>query len=476
MMLRRTLISLALLGACALPTASADVPEQAFYVGVFGGAHLVLDDWDLSEVGDRGIGVDHGFIGGVRLGGHVTWWLGIEAGLGVLPVSADDPGGSNVALNYSADLNFHLIRGNWVPVVNVGAGGYHNVDGALGDDADYDLHYGLGVKGMLTDWLALRVDVRHHITDGFEGDRNESLFANNLEVTAGLDFMLVRSADDRDGDSIADARDRCPTVPGSESAEGCPDADGDSIADADDECPQVPGHRSAAGCPDRDGDSVVDDADGCPDTPGQVAHQGCPDSDGDNIVDSKDACPKLAGVASAQGCPDSDGDSLRDSEDVCPTEAGPVALKGCPDSDGDGVSDREDRCPKTPGVIEEQGCLPKAVAEKFSGTLEGIYFATGSARIKQASFPVLDEAANILTRYPTVRVRISGHTDNRGADAKNMTLSQERAKSVAAYLVQRGIDEKRLEAVGFGETRPIGPNTTKQGRAMNRRIEFEVIR
>ncbi|MFT5434343.1 MAG: OOP family OmpA-OmpF porin [Myxococcota bacterium] len=100
----------------------------------------------------------------------------------------------------------------------------------------------------------------------------------------------------------------------------------------------------------------------------------------------------------------------------------------------------------------------------------------GSATIKQASFPVLDEAANILKQYKSVRVRISGHTDNRGADDKNMTLSRERARSVAAYLAQRGIDTKRMAAVGFGETKPIGPNTSKQGRAMNRRIEFEVIR
>jgi outer membrane protein OmpA-like peptidoglycan-associated protein len=84
----------------------------------------------------------------------------------------------------------------------------------------------------------------------------------------------------------------------------------------------------------------------------------------------------------------------------------------------------------------------------------------------------LDEVVKSLQAQPTVRVRIEGHTDDRGADDLNLTLSQRRALSVMNYLIKAGIDERRVEYTGFGETRPVEDNKTDTGRAKNRRVAF----
>lgn len=83
-----------------------------------------------------------------------------------------------------------------------------------------------------------------------------------------------------------------------------PDTDGDGIPDKDDRCPTVAGLASLQGCPDRDGDGIADDADACPDKAGPAEFQGCPDSDGDGIPDHLDRCPNEPGVASMKGCPE----------------------------------------------------------------------------------------------------------------------------------------------------------------------------
>jgi outer membrane protein OmpA-like peptidoglycan-associated protein len=103
--------------------------------------------------------------------------------------------------------------------------------------------------------------------------------------------------------------------------------------------------------------------------------------------------------------------------------------------------------------------------------LEGILFETGSATLDPASIPRLDRVVEYMTHRPSVRIRISGHTDNVGNPQRNLALSQARAEAVRAYLVANGIDAGRVEAVGFGDTRPVAPNDTEAGRQQNRRIE-----
>ena len=107
--------------------------------------------------------------------------------------------------------------------------------------------------------------------------------------------------------------------------------------------------------------------------------------------------------------------------------------------------------------------------------LHGITFAFNKADIRQSSYPILDEAVELLKKHPDVNVEIAGHTDNVGSDAYNLKLSQQRATAVKEYLIMHGIQAQRLRAQGYGESQPIADNETKDGQAQNRRIEFRIL-
>jgi outer membrane protein OmpA-like peptidoglycan-associated protein len=112
----------------------------------------------------------------------------------------------------------------------------------------------------------------------------------------------------------------------------------------------------------------------------------------------------------------------------------------------------------------------------MSITLRGIYFDFDQSTIKPESRPALEAAAKMLTENPTINVEIQGHTDSKGSDSYNLSLSDRRAASVVAYLVQNlGIDPSRLTSKGYGESMPIATNDTDTGRALNRRVEFKIL-
>lgn len=167
---------------------------------------------------------------------------------------------------------------------------------------------------------------------------------------------------------------------------------------------------------------------------------------------------------------DSDGDGITDDKDQCPgTPAGvEVDPQGCPlDSDGDGVYDYLDKCPGTPAgaKVDARGCW----------VLKGVTFDTGKSTIKPLSFPVLDEVVTIMKKNPGLKVEIQGHTDNRGAEEYNQTLSENRARAVMEYLMQKGIEQGRLSYIGYGFAKPAASNLTAEGRAQNRRVELKPI-
>lgn len=154
------------------------------------------------------------------------------------------------------------------------------------------------------------------------------------------------------------------------------------------------------------------------------------------------------------------------------------AREGDPDDDGDGVPNRIDRCPGTPPgtKVDASGCPEKRKAlfeeGKKSLVLEGVNFVTDSANLTPESRDILDRVAQSLADWPEVKVEVGGHTDSVADDAYNLSLSQRRAEAVRQYLIDKGISSKRLEAKGYGETRPIATNDTVEGRTKNRRVEL----
>lgn len=108
-------------------------------------------------------------------------------------------------------------------------------------------------------------------------------------------------------------------------------------------------------------------------------------------------------------------------------------------------------------------------------TLNNLFFESGRYDLADKSRTELDRLSAFLQINPTVKIEISGHTDDTGDAAANLTLSQKRAQSVVTYLTKAGVEPSRIRAIGYGKTRPVAPNTTDENRRLNRRIEWRVL-
>ena len=258
---------------------------------------------------------------------------------------------------------------------------------------------------------------------------------------------------------------------------GSGDSDKDGISDKKDKCPDVPGLKEFEGCPDTDGDGIPDNEDDCPEEAGPVENKGCPDTDGDGVLDKDDACPEVKGLEELNGCPDADGDGVADPDDECVDVVGPVENNGCPwpDKDNDGVPDKDDACPDVAG--ENGNACPevaKAVLDALNAAGINILFpADGFKLMGKKVMVALDQVKTILEDNPDGIVLVQGHASEDGSEEYNLSLSQKRAEAVKAKLVELGIDASRLEVEAFGEQQPIGDNTTTEGRAKSRRVEFK---
>lgn len=378
--------------------------------------------------------------------------------------------------------------------------------------------------------LGLEVGVRPTLTDYLDGisatagpDHNDWLLSGGLM----LGFRFGTQDADRDG--IVDAKDACPRLAGSLSANGCPDRDMDGVEDAEDVCPDIAGPFDLNGCPDRDGDLVIDLIDACPDEPGSEITEGCPDTDNDGIADEKDKCPEIKGFVEMEGCPDTDKDGITDADDECPELEGLKELNGCPntDRDEDGVIDAWDECPDEKGESDHKGCpvvvasetenatdsiavaekattekptetkeikeiekveeakkdatlvadtevLPKDVEKLLELATEAVKFETGKSTLKEESLDILGQVASAMQKLENYELKIKGYTDSVGDDEKNKKLSEKRAKACFEHLIFKGVKGTLMSFEGFGEAHPIGDNNTPQGRRQNRRVEFEL--
>lgn len=108
--------------------------------------------------------------------------------------------------------------------------------------------------------------------------------------------------------------------------------------------------------------------------------------------------------------------------------------------------------------------------------LNNVLFDNDQSVVKLESQNELNLLAEYLNANPTVEIEISGHTDDKGTPGYNLTLSQQRVYSVIKYLINKGVNKKRMKGVGYGMTRPIVKNDSQQNRALNRRVEFKIIK
>jgi OOP family OmpA-OmpF porin len=149
------------------------------------------------------------------------------------------------------------------------------------------------------------------------------------------------------------------------------------------------------------------------------------------------------------------------------------------DSDGDGVADQFDKCPNTPAgtVVDGSGCplvLPKEeVSSETPGVYSNIQFEFDSSVLRTSSYPTLDRVSSELRSNSSWTLSLNGYASSEGTAAHNLRLSRDRANSVKTYLVNSGVDAKRIKTKGYGETNPIADNSTEEGRVLNRRVEFK---
>lgn len=160
------------------------------------------------------------------------------------------------------------------------------------------------------------------------------------------------------------------------------------------------------------------------------------------------------------------------------------------DHDRDGVPDVDDDCPTDPGTSANRGCpgepeppppppAPEPLVEVSSAQVQikkSIEFEVGSAKLRPSAEPILQAVAEAILGLPDAsRVLVRGHTDDRGRPASNVRLSAQRAETVRKRLLQLGVPEARLGAEGVGPKEPIADNGTEEGRAKNRRVEFQIL-
>ena len=419
---------------------------------------------------------------GLRFAVFPNPYFGIEADANVILASTKMSGDGAQIYGLGA-LAMVQKPGRVTPYIGLGATIKHvsSDNSALGADTDVPLQLAGGVRVWLSKAIALRADVRFlrgpsqgHPSD----DPSYTLNASYGEFSLGVSFNPGAKSEpppppedpDPDHDGVVGIADQCPTENGGTNADGCPtrDQDGDAIVDKDDKCVDQAETVNS-----------FEDEDCCPDA--------IPDTDADGLDDVVDKCKDQAEDKDAfqdeDGCPDpdNDGDGVLDAKDKCPGTQGPVENSGCPDTDADadGIVDRLDNCPQEKGTEKNHGCKKKqlvVITKDQLKILDQVKFVTGSARLSRASNKLLDNIARVLLAHLEIwKVKVEGHTDNVGKPEKNLTLSQKRAESVVAYLVKKGVAPERLEAVGHGDTQPIEDNTTRKGRAQNRRVEFNIV-
>ena len=467
---RRLLAAFVAVATLAVVTAPALAKHKnTKEVGLFLGYSLISDDTEMGNVRTGGAGPNSGLCFGGRVGVNINEWLGVEGEMKIHPTDLADNSASGTIFGFRAGGLLHYNMGEEASFRPFLWGGFGaetlqiTPRGQVGDndfveqDTDFaPIMLGIGAKYLVLPELLVRADFRAVALPDNSGVPNS--LSPNWEFLVGASWVLGAGPRDKDKDGIVDEKDKCPMKPedkdGFEDSDGCPDPDndGDGILDEADKCKDK--------AEDKDG---FEDDDGCPD----------PDNDGDGIEDAKDKCPNKAedkdGFDDEDGCPDPDNDKdgIPDTDDKCPNKFGVASEQGCPvvDTDKDGIPDKLDKCPTKPetfnGIKDEDGCPERTkatviITKTEIKILQKVYFEVGKAEIKKKSYELLNTVSAVLnSQMQITEILVEGHTDDTGGDADNLKLSDERAKSVRQYMIDKGVKAERLVAKGFGETAPV---------------------
>jgi outer membrane protein OmpA-like peptidoglycan-associated protein len=362
------------------------------------------------------------------------------------------------------------------------------------------LPVGAGIQFALTDMTAIGLQITYHQTmtsniDDIKGEKNDSFWSIGLNLIGFL--KPINNDPDNDG-LLNDEEKKLGTDPYN------PDTDGDGLTDGD----EVHKYRTNPLKKDTDDDGLTDkeelftyhtdplkfdtDGDGLSDGDEILKYHTDPlkaDTDGDGLSDGDEVLKYHTDPLKT----DTDGDGLSDYDEVMKYHTDPTKM----DTDGDGLADGDEILkyhtdplkPDTDGggmpdgkevqlglnPLDPSDDIPIInIGERI--ILEGVNFETNKTILLPGALNILDQVASSLSTYPTAEVAIHGHTDNIGGAKYNMKLSLGRAEAVKAYLVKKGITASRITTKGFGFTKPIADNSTAQGRAKNRRIEFIRLR
>jgi outer membrane protein OmpA-like peptidoglycan-associated protein len=487
-------------------------------IGFHGGGNLWVNDMNERRIGE-------GAQAFVRYGISPVFSLGLLGGYEELKAAQAPIYIPQLPRGYfklrASNLNLiawlHLAPGRaFAPYIYFGGGGmaYKRTDGLVHFPANkyfttYHVPVGAGFEAMIGSSASIALEASARGMNDLTDNYKFQTFDWYGSVKAGINFYFGASdAEDGDSDGLTRSLEsKYGTDPDN------PDSDGDGLKDGE----EVRRYRIDPGKTDTDGDGLSDgdevlnyrtdarqpdsDGDGLTDGEEKTKYGTDPirlDTDGDTLTDGDEILKYTTDPLKA----DTDGDGLSDWDEVRSYKSDPNKA----DTDGDGLLDGDEaRQHKTnPTKVDTDGGGAFDGSEVLRGTnplnprddggapapsetreiilepgksvvLIGVNFVTNSTKLLKNSEQVLQRAYLALAANPNLKVQVIGHTDNRGGAATNKRLSLRRAQTVKTWLVRAGIAPSRLTAIGRGQSEPIDTNTTPEGRANNRRIEFRVL-
>ena len=493
----------------------AQFPVQAqlsagrWALGLHGGANYWITDYNTLKIGPGGDLF-------LRYGLHKYFSLGIMGGYEVLKTEQTTAleagafrGYMRVTAIPAALVGYiHLYpRRSFSPYLYIGGGAMMYQRGTEGGayplDGKWRYSYfvpvGLGFESFASSGVAFDLSVGGANVGNWIDARKTKAINGYLTAKAGLNFYFGSSdGDDDDNDGLTNGEERkFGTDPNNPDSDGDglkdgeevkryktnplrADTDGDGIPDGE----EIIKYHTAPTKMDTDGDGLTDgdeifkyktdplkvdtDGDGLSDGDEVVKYHTDPlrvDTDGDGLSD----WDEVKSYKTDPTNPDTDGDGLMDGDEVKKYHTNPLKA----DTDGGGVDDGTEVKNGT-NPLDPKDDVPIVLEKGKTTVLEGVNFETGSATLTKESESTLERVFVSLVQHPELRIEIAGYTDNVGSPRTNQRLSQRRADMVSQWLVRKGVAATRMTTVGKGELDPIAPNSSPEGRAKNRRIEFHV--